>query len=64
MKIAGIILLVLEAIAIIGGIFNSSLPEMIGNGEFVTLIGFLLPGIIGAILLVVSINKKKKNASK
>ena len=64
MKIAGIILIVLEAVSIAGAIANGSLPEIIGNAEIIKLIGFLLPGIIGAILLAVSAKKKKKKSSK
>lgn len=64
MKIAGIILLVLEVVSIIGGVANGSLSEMIGNAEIIQLIGFLSPGIIGAILLVISAKRKKKNTNK
>lgn len=64
MKIVGIILLVLEAVSIIGGIANGSLPEMIGNAEIIQLIGFLSPGIIGAILLAISAKRKKKKSNK
>lgn len=64
MKIAGIILLILQVIAIIGGIFNGSLPEMIRNAEIIQLIGFFFFGIIGAILLAVSVKKKNKKIAK
>lgn len=58
MKIAGIILIVLEVIALAGGMANGSLSDMVSNGEFIVLIGFLLPGIIGAALLIKAQNKK------
>lgn len=61
MKILGIILLILEVVAVIGGILNGSLSEMTGNAEFVKLIGFFIPGIIGAVLLSVSVCLKKKS---
>lgn len=59
MKIAGIVLIALEVMALLGSAFSggfSSLGSVRGIGN---LIGFLLPGIIGVILLIVA--KKKEN---
>lgn len=55
MKIAGIVLLCLQAVALLGAIANGSLIDM-GFFEF---IGFCLPAIIGIILLLKA-NKKAK----
>ena len=56
MKKIGIVLVVIEIIGIIGGFINGSLINMITNVRNATdiceLIGFLLPGIIGLILLL------------
>ena len=59
MKIAGIVLLCLQGVALLGGISNGSISDMFNSGimGFVELIGYCLPGIIGAILLVKA-NKK------
>lgn len=60
MKIAGIVLLCLQAVALLGSIANGSLVRMTTSGAtgFTQLIGFCLPAIIGVILLV----KAKKKA--
>lgn len=60
MKIAGIVLLCLQGVALLGGIANGSLVGMLSSGVMgiVELIGFCLPGIIGVILL--SKAKKKE----
>lgn len=58
MKIAGIILIVLEVLALVGGIANGSIPDMVNKGEFISLIGFFIPAIIGIILLIKAKNKK------
>lgn len=54
MKIAGIVLLCLQGIALLGGITNGSLLTMFTSGVmgFIQLIGFCLPAIIGIILLM------------
>ena len=60
MKKVGIVLLCLQGIALLGGIANGSLLGMFTSGVlgFAELIGFCLPGIIGAILLAKA-NKKE-----
>ncbi|MBE6784929.1 MAG: hypothetical protein E7538_01665 [Ruminococcaceae bacterium] len=62
MKKAGIILIVLQVIALVGGIAGGSLsltPNALGIAE---LLGFCLPGIIGVILLIkAKKNNKEKN---
>ena len=55
MKVAGIVLLCLHVVALLGSIVNGNL---LGMGIF-ELIGFFLPTIIGVILLVKA--KKKSN---
>ena len=58
MKIAGIILIIVQVISVIGtamagvNIFDYPLPNVIGRFIF---------GIVGAILLVISYKRKKKN---
>ena len=54
MKKAGIVLICLQVLGVIGGIANGSLESMLsaGAGGIAQLIGFFLPGIIGVILLV------------
>ena len=52
MKIAGIILIVLQIVAIMGG----GIP----TGGVAVLLGYFLPGILGVFLLVKSSNKKAK----
>lgn len=54
MKIAGIVLLCLQGVALLGGIANGSLVAMFTSGVmgFVKLIGFCLPAMIGTILLM------------
>lgn len=60
MKIAGIVLLCLQGVALLGSIANGSLLVMFTSGVmgFVQLIGFCLPAIISVILLM---KAKKKN---
>ncbi len=59
MKITGIVLLCLQGVALLGGISSGSLMDMFTSGAmgFVELIGYCLPGIIGAVLLIKA-NKK------
>lgn len=61
MKIAGIVLLCLQGVALLGSIASGSLLGMFTSGVMglVELIGFCLPAIIGVILLVKA--KKKKD---
>ena len=61
MKIAGIVLLCLQGVALLGSIANGSLLAMFTSGVtgFAKLIGFCLPAIIGIILLMKA--KKKEN---
>lgn len=67
MKIAGIILLVLQALAIVGNILNGSIGEMFADLSvygLAKLLGFFIPAIIGAILLAVGAKKSKKKTKK
>lgn len=50
MKIAGIILIVLEVIALFGSISSGAFATM----GIIEMIGFFLPAIIGIILIVVA----------
>ncbi len=61
MKIAGIVLLCLQGVALLGSIANGSLLGMFTSGVmgFVQLIGFCMPAVIGVILLMKA--KKKKD---
>lgn len=61
MKIAGIVLLCLQGVALLGGIANGSLLAMFTSGVmgFLQLIGFCLPTVIGVFLLIKA--KKKTN---
>lgn len=65
MKKAGIVLIIIEAIAILMGIVTGTFGEMlnnIGSGTgIMELIGYLMLGIVGVVLLLVGINKEKKN---
>ncbi len=54
MKIAGIVLIVLQVLALIGG----GIPAVGGVYGLGYLLGFFLPGIIGVILLVKAGKKK------
>lgn len=56
MKTVGIILLVIQALALVGGIASGQLMATLGSASFGFLIGFFLPGIVGLVLL----NKAKK----
>lgn len=62
MKIAGIVLLCLQAVALLGGIANGSLVEMFTAGVMgiVQFVGFCLPAIIGVILLLKAKKKSEK----
>jgi len=54
-KKIGIILLVVQVIAILGGMTNGSVETMLAADsitEGAELLGFCLPGIIGIILLI------------
>lgn len=67
MKIAGIVLLVLQAISIIGSVLNGSFADMFADFSVYgigKLLGFFIPAIIGAILLAFGIKKAKKNGKK
>ena len=57
MKIAGIILIILQVIAIIGSFLGGRNPFTSG---FLEMIGYLISGIIGVILLIVHHIKKNK----
>ena len=58
MKIAGIILIILQVIAVIGSFLGGGNPFKTG---FFGLIGYFIFGIIGTILLIVySVKKNKK----
>ena len=57
MKIAGIILIVLQVVAVIGSFIGGRNPFKGGIPE---LIGFFLLGIIGVILLIAYYIKKNK----
>lgn len=61
MKKVGIILICIQAVALLGGIANGSLSNMLSSGftGLLELIGFCLPAIIG-IILIVKANKKSK----
>lgn len=56
MKKVAIVLLVLQALDIFGGIVNGSLAGIL-TGGIPIMLGYFLPGIIGVILLVKS-NKR------
>lgn len=56
MKIAGIVLLVLQVLALVGGIASGQLMATLSSGSPAFLLGFFLPAIIGVVLL----NKAKK----
>ncbi len=62
MKKAAIVLFVLQAIGVFGGIVGKSDVFNINNiYDITTLIGFFIPAIIGVILLVKA-KKKEKNS--
>ena len=62
MKIAGIVLIVLQCLGVIGGIIVGRNPFAGGIAEAV---GYFLFGIVGVILLVADhMRKKKKNDNK
>lgn len=56
MKIAGIVLLVLQVLGLVGGLASGQLMATLSSGSPAFLLGFFLPGIIGLVLL----NKAKK----
>lgn len=57
MKIAGIVLIVLQALVVLGSLIGGKNPFAGGIFE---IIGYFLVGIIGVILLVIGIKKNKK----
>ena len=57
MKIAGIVLICLQALAVFGAIVGGGLPTGIAE-----LLGFFAAGIIGIILLIVAKKKEKKKS--
>ncbi len=59
MKIAGIILIVLQVLAVLGGISTGEAPflNISGAADIFAVLGYFLPAIIGVILLVKA-NKK------
>lgn len=61
MKIAGIILIVLQVLAVWGGISTGEAPflNIPGAAHIFEVLGYFLPAIIGVILLVKA-NKKGK----
>lgn len=63
MKKAGVVLIIIQAVAVLSGIISGSFINMLKSCTntmgIITLIGFLLPGIIGIILFVKG-NKKSK----
>lgn len=62
MKKVGIVLVCLQILVLIGGVANGTLMGMLASGPagIFELIGYLLPGIIGLIL----INRAKKKEQK
>ena len=63
MKKAAVILFILQAVALVGGIAGKSDVFVINNaGDIATLIGFFLPAIIGIVLFIKA--KKKEQSSK
>ena len=58
MKIAGIVLIVLQLVAFIGG---GGVPSMGSAYDAGYLLGFFLPGIIGVVLLLKGISKENAN---
>lgn len=56
MKTAGIILLVLQAIGLIGGLIRHSLPTSLPG-----LIGYFSFGIVGIILICIAKSKENKD---
>lgn len=56
MKKAGIILIVVEILGILGGLINGSFVDMFANmngvGDICEIVGFLSPGAVGIILLL------------
>ena len=69
MKVAGIILLVVQAISLLGSVANGSIGTLFDFGgvrEICRLLGFFLPSIIGVVLLMKASKKKaeKEDADK
>lgn len=63
MKIAGIILLVLQAISLLGAVANGSIATMFDFSSGYALgelVGFFIPTIVGVFLLVKASKKAKK----
>ena len=64
MKVAGVILLVLQAISLLGSVANGDIGALFNFGrvrEIGRLLGFFLPSIIGVVLLM---KASKNNAEK
>ncbi len=59
-KKIGIILLVLQVLGIVAGIPSGTTLNVFAGGNYGTLVGFCLPGIIGLVLLIVK-DKKAQN---
>lgn len=57
MKIAGIILIVLQIIGVIGAFIGGKNPF---SGNFLEIIGYFLTGIIGVILLIADYIKNNR----
>ncbi|MDO4343604.1 MAG: hypothetical protein Q4C50_02250 [Eubacteriales bacterium] len=58
MKKVAIVLLVIQVLALLGGLAGGSLERIFGGGIFMTL-GYFAPAIIAVILLVVNAKKEK-----
>lgn len=60
MKIAGIVLIILQIIALAGGALeDGGMSSGGGLTRVFYMLGYFLPGIIGVILLIKGINKEK-----
>ena len=61
MKIAGIILLALQAAGLFGGMISGELATMLtlrNIADMYSLVGFFSPAIVGVILLVIGLKKE------
>lgn len=59
MKVIGIILVVLQIIAILGGIVNGSITNLF-TGNIPYLIGYFFPGILGVVFLAAAKKRQEK----
>lgn len=59
MKIAGIVLIILQIFGLFGGMLEEGSMAPEGIAGMCYMLGRFLPGIIGVILLVKGINKEK-----